>query len=252
MGGELVGRTTVVTGAGKGIGAGIALEFAEAGANVGLVDLDSAALDEVRKAIVKKGGRAVSAICDVANRAQFHDACGRFRDELGEIDALVNNAMWTKYEPLDAISEEDLERSLAIGVKAVIWGAQALCKFASPSRGATLVNLTSATAFLGFRNAASYSAAKGAIAALTRQLAVELGPRHIRVNAIAPGPIPTAGARTVVDEEGWRRREARTPLGVLGGPADIGRAAVFLISDAGKFVTGQILTVDGGFTIAGP
>lgn len=246
------GLTAIVTGAGRGLGKAIALEFSRAGANVGLIDLDRDSLDDVGNVIAEGGGRSSLRLCDVSDRKEFHLACEALCGEFGQLDALVNNAMWTRYEPLENISEESLERTLAVGAKSVIWGAQALLKLASSVRGAALINLTSATASLGFRNAASYSAAKGAVAAVTRQLAIELGPRHIRVNAILPGPIPTPGGAAVVDEDGWRRRKDRTPLGHLGEPSDVGQAAVFLASPAGRFMTGQILTVDGGFTVAGP
>ncbi|EHK74906.1 short chain dehydrogenase/reductase family oxidoreductase [Sinorhizobium meliloti CCNWSX0020] len=161
------------------------------------------------------------------------------------LSLLVSSAIWTRYEPLRELTPDVLRRQLAVGVDAAIWGAQIAQDLMSSEDGGALVLFGSPVGQLGFHGTTAYSAAKGAIGALTRQLAMELGAARIRFNAISPGPIPTVG------EEGYRRRIERTPLGHLGAPDHVAAAALFLASDASRFVTGQMLCVDGGLSIAG-
>jgi NAD(P)-dependent dehydrogenase (short-subunit alcohol dehydrogenase family) len=166
---------------------------------------------------------------------------------IGRIDAVVNNAMLIRYDPIEAVEEPTLDRMLAIGIKGTIWGTQALLRHMDPAGGGVLLNLASPTAERGIPNTAVYSLVKGAIGTLTRTLAAELGPRGVRVNALAPASIPTPGAVAITPRDEYERRATRIPLRRLGHESDATAAALFLLSDAAAYISGEILHVDGGF-----
>jgi NAD(P)-dependent dehydrogenase (short-subunit alcohol dehydrogenase family) len=187
-------------------------------------------------------------VADAADRKAVFDAAATLHSTFGPVTAVVNDAIWIRYEPIDQVTDETLDRMLAVGVKSAFWGVQALLAHRG-EQPAAVVNLASPVADLGTANTASYTAVKGAIAALTRQLAVELGPKGIRVNAVTPGAVPTPGARAIVDEAGYAKRRAQTPLGRLGDEEEIAAAIAFLISGGASFITGEILHVDGGISI---
>lgn len=249
MKGTLAGQVVLVTGAGRGIGASTALELALRGAKVGLVDVDAALAAETEATIHAQGGEALALPTDVSDRQAIHEAGAALAKRFGPLTAVVNNAIWIRYEPVDAVTEDVLGRMLGIGLKGTFWGVQALLAHRDPAVPASIVNLASPAADLGVANTSSYSAIKGAIVALTRQLAVELGPQGVRVNAVAPGAVPTPGARGIVSEEGYALRKRQTPLGRLGTPEDVARAIAFLISMEADFVTGEVLHADGGISV---
>jgi NAD(P)-dependent dehydrogenase (short-subunit alcohol dehydrogenase family) len=158
--------------------------------------------------------------------------------------------MWIRYGPISSIDEETLDGMLAIGLKGVIWAIQRAEPAMAARGGGSIINMCSPVAEIGLPFSAVYATVKGGIAALTRQAAVELAPKAIRVNAISPGPIRTPGTEAILDEEGWKARAARTPLGHLGEPHDIGSVAAFLASQRSRFITGVTLRVDGGLTVS--
>jgi len=235
---DLSGKSILITGAARGLGRALALGAARAGAQVAAFDLDASLLAELRAS-----PSITPYVVDVVDRAAFVAAAAR----IGRIDAVVNNAMLIRYDAIEAVDEAILDRMLAIGIKGAVWGVQALLRHMDPAVGGVVLNLASPTAERGFPTTAVYSMVKGAMATLTRTLAAELGPRRVRVNALAPGSIPTPGAVAITPQEEYERRATRIPLRRLGREEDATYASLYLLSDAASFVSGEILHVDGGF-----
>ncbi len=237
----LTDRVAVVTGGAVGIGEAIALAFARFGAHVAVCDRDVANLDATANGIEAAGRRAVAAELDVRDE----EACGRFvqtvAEELGAIDVLVNNAgggFFADFLDVNAKGQDALVRENFLSVTNFVRSAVAVM----PERGASIVNLTSIEAHRAAPGYAVYSAMKAAVTSLTQSLALELGPRLIRVNCIAPDVIPTPGIGPV---------GVHTPLPVAGDVDDVAACAVFLASDLSRFVTGTTIHVDGGNLAAG-
>ena len=243
-------KTVIVTGAAGGIGRAVAEEAGRAGARLALVDADAARLDETVAAIRADAGEVLSCVVDMTDREVWQKSIDDIAAHFGGIDVIVNNAMWVKYEPMAEVQEDVYRRQMAIGLDAVFWGIQAVTPHMIAQGAGSIVNMTSPASVHGIPNGSVYAAVKGAISALTRQCAVELGQKGIRVNAVAPGPMPTPGTMRVVDEEGWKKRLARSPLGRLSTPEGVARVVVFLASDAADCVNGDVLFVDGGRSIS--
>lgn len=245
---ELAGHVVFITGAARGIGRATALLLARRGAIVGLADLDADGLAESVQAITAEGLQAHTFTVDVARRDEVLAAAAELRSRCGRLDAVVVSAMWIRYEPLEDVRDETVDRMMAIGLKSVLWAAQAAQHGMDPQRGGAIVTFASPVADRGHRGTSVYTAVKGGVAALTRELAIELAARQIRVNAVTPGATPTPGAHKIVDEAGWEVRRKATPLGRLGRPEDIAEAVAFLVSPRSSYITGEILHVDGGLT----
>lgn len=243
-------KTVIVTGAAGGIGRAVAEEAGHAGARLALVDADAARLGETAAAIRAAGAEVLPCVVDMTDRAAWQKCIDDIAAHFGGIDVLVNNAIWVKYEPMAEVQEDVYRRQMAIGVDAVYWGIQAVTPHMLAQGAGSIVNMTSPASVHGIPNGSVYAAVKGAISALTRQCAVELGQKGIRVNAVAPGPMPTPGTMRVVDEEGWKKRLARSPLGRLSTPEGVARVVVFLASDAADCVNGDVMFVDGGRSIS--
>ena len=248
---RLEGKAAFVTGAARGIGRAIALALAREGATVAIVDIDPASTAETADE-ANCIGRGLPFVCDVADRSAVADAVDRFVARCGRLDVVVNNAVHFHYAPLSDMPEEAIHRMLDVGLKGTFWVSQAATKHLIASGGGCVVNLSSAAVAFGIRNAAVYTSIKGALDAFTRQQAVELGVHGIRVNAIAPGPVETPGAHSVIDATGWEARRARTPIGRLATADDIGAAVVYLASSDALSITGITLKIDGGITVVGP
>lgn len=243
-------KVVIVTGAAGGIGRAIAEEAGRTGARLALVDADAARLDETVTAIRRDGTDVLPWVVDMTDRALWQQSIDDIAAHFGSIDVIVNNAMWVKYEPMAEVDEDSYRRQMAIGLDAVYWGIQAVSPHMIARGTGSIVNMTSPASVHGIPNGSVYAAIKGAISALTRQCAVELGQKGIRVNAVAPGPMPTPGTMRVVDEEGWKKRLARSPLGRLSTTEGVARVVVFLASDAADCVNGDVVFVDGGRSIS--
>lgn len=248
--GRLEGRSAFVTGAGGGIGRAIARAFAQEGARVGAVDVDAELARETAAAL--KGGRGTALVCDIADRQAVFAAMEEFTEAAGGLDILVNNAVFFHYAPLVDMPESIVDRMIDVGIKGSLWALQAATPHLIARGGGCVINLSSVAVSFAIRNAAVYSSIKGALDTLTRQQAVELGPHRIRVNALAPGPVSTPGANSVIDAAGWKARRQRTPIRRLATAEEIAAAAVFLASDEALSIAGVTLKIDGGITIAGP
>jgi NAD(P)-dependent dehydrogenase (short-subunit alcohol dehydrogenase family) len=249
MSGPLNGQVVLVTGAGRGIGRATGEVLAARGAKVGVLDIDPATAEATAAAIGETGGEALALSADVADRSQVFAAAEKLKAKFGAPTAVVNDAIWIRYEPIDKVTVETIGRMFDVGLKGVFWGIQALLSLRDPSAPASIINIASPAADLGIANAATYSTIKGGIVALTRQLAVELGPQGVRVNAVAPGSIPTPGARAIVDEAGFAKRREQAPLRRQGLPEEIAMGIAFLIGPDAAFVTGEVLHVDGGISV---
>ena len=233
---RLKNKTAFVTGAGGGIGRAIADAMEREGAKVARVDIDGKTPYQ----------------CDVSDRSAVFRAMERFVAEAGGLDILVNNAVYFHYAPLVDMPEDKIHRMVDVGLKGVYWATQAATPHLIARGGGSVINLSSVAVSFGITNAGVYSSIKGAIDAFTRQQAVELAPHGIRVNALAPGPVSTPGANTVIDEAGWEKRRARTPLQRLATAEEIGAAAVYLASDDARSIAGVTLKIDGAITVVGP
>ncbi|MEN9704405.1 MAG: hypothetical protein RLZZ393_284 [Pseudomonadota bacterium] len=248
---DLSSQSIFVTGAGRGLGRSMALKLASCGAAIAVVDVDAAACGGVADEVRALGGTAMSLPADVSDRSALMAAAAKFAANRGRIDAVVNNAMLLKYEPLELVTEETLDRMTGIGIKGSMWGAQALLAHYDRERGGAIINMASPVAERGFPNTSAYSLVKGAIVTLTKVLAAELGPKGIRVNAIAPGSVPTPGALGLNDKSEYERRTRTIPLRRLGHEDDNAEACAFLLSPEASFINGEILHVDGGIAAAG-
>ena len=248
---DLSDQHVFITGAARGLGRSMAEKLARCGATVAVSDIDGAGCDAVAAGIRAAGGKALAYRVDVAVRDELMLAAGQFSVHCGRIDAMVNNAMLLRYEPVEKITPATLDRMTSIGIHGSIWGTQALLAHYDATRGGAIVNMASPVAEKGFPNTAAYSLVKGAIVTLTKVLAAELGPRNVRVNAIAPGSVPTPGALGLNDPAEYERRARTIPLRRLGHESDNAEACAFLLSRAASFINGEILHVDGGIAAAG-
>ncbi len=246
---KLTGKVAVVTGASKGIGAAIAKHLAAEGAAV-VVNYASSkdGAERVVGEISGRGGRAVAVKANLAKQADINQLFAETKKAFGQIDVLVNNAGIYEFSPVEAITEEHFHKQFDLNVLGLILATQAAAKQFGPA-GGSIINISSVVSTLGVPNAAVYSGTKGAVDAITRSLAKELGPRGIRVNAINPGMVETEGvhAAGIAESDMRKQVEAQTPLGRIGQPQDIATAAVFLASPDSAWITGETLTIAGGY-----
>lgn len=246
--GKLKGKVAVVTGASKGIGAGIAKELAAEGASV-IVNYASARqdADRVVDEISKKGGKAVAVQGNVSKKAEVERLFAEAEKAFGKIDILVNNAGVYEFVPLEDVTERQFHKMFDTNVLGMLLATQEALKHFNAD-GGSIVNVGSLASSLTPPTAVVYNATKGAVDAITHTLAKELGPRKIRVNSVNPGMVVTEGAVAGGYTEGDMRKtfESLTPLGRIGETEDVAPAAVFFASPDSKWITGETLLIAGG------
>lgn len=238
------GKTAIVTGAGQGIGEGIAGALVSLGARVALVDMDEARVSKVAAVLAGDGTSAQAYVGDIRDAEFLADAVGQILEKWGQIDVLVNNAGVIRDNLLGNISEEDWDTVLDVNLKGTFLCCRAVVPHMKERQYGKIVNIASRSA-LGNVGQANYSASKGGVISFTRTLALELAKYGINVNAVSPGFIDTPMTRGLPAKA--RERLLRMqPSGKAGAPEDIANAVCFLASDAARFITGQVLNVDGG------
>lgn len=245
---KLTGKVAVVTGASKGIGAGIAKELAAQGASV-VVNYASSkeGAEKVVAEITKAGGKAIAVGGSVAKAGDIEKLFAETKKAYGKVDILVNNAGVYAFAPLEAITEEEIDRIFDTNVKGLLLATKAgVALF--PPEGGSVINIGSVASEQTPPMSGVYSGTKGAVDAITRVFAKELGPKKIRVNAVNPGPVVTEGFKTAgVEGSDFEKSMLQgTPLGRLGQPDDVATVVAFLASDDARWVTGSLLQAAGG------
>ncbi len=241
-------KIAIVTGGGSGLGFAIAEKFVQHGIQAIIAGRDK---DKLKAAKEKLGSLCEAKVCDVSNLSSIPAFVDDVINTYGQIDILVNNAGINLKKEFTQVTDEEFQRIMTTNVNAVFAMSREVVKQMLAKGSGCIINISSMAAQYGIPKVIAYSASKTAIDGMTRAMAVELSPRGIRVNAIAPGFIYSDMTAKALDSDPERKAKVfgRTPMGIMGQPEDIGNAALYLASDAAKFVTGVILPVDGGNSI---
>jgi 3-oxoacyl-[acyl-carrier protein] reductase len=245
---KLAGKVAIVTGASKGIGAGIAKQLAAEGAAV-VVNYASSkeGADRVVAEIESNDGKALAVRANMAKKAEIESLFAETKKAFGRLDILVNNAGIYEFVPLEGVTEEHFHKMFDLNVLGLILASQEAAKHFD-SAGGSIINISSVASTAAPANTSVYSATKGAVDAVTKSLAKELGPRNIRVNSINPGMVETEGvhAAGIMESDFRKEVETKTPLGRIGQTEDVAPAAVFLASQDSQWITGETLFISGG------
>lgn len=242
---ETKNKTAVVTGAGKGIGKGIAVALAQEGYNIVVSDINKEDSEQVARELAEMGAKVLAIKCDVSNKQEVENLFAQTTKGFGKADVLVNNAGIYPFVPFSEMKESDWDKVMNVNMKGVLFCSQEALK--TMPEGGRIINISSIAAFVGFEGLVHYCASKGAINGMVRALALEMASKKITVNAVAPGAIDTPGAQST--KEGKSQTIAMIPLKRMGDPKDIADAVVFLASEKSGYITGQTIIVDGGWTL---
>ncbi|HEY5403124.1 MAG TPA: glucose 1-dehydrogenase, partial [Pyrinomonadaceae bacterium] len=249
---ELNGKVAVVIGGTSGIGLAIAKGMAEAGADVVPTSRRAEQVEAAAKEIEARGKRSIQIASDVSDRASLQNVLDETVKAFGKVDIMVNSAGRTKRAPTLDFTDEDWDSIIDTNLTGTLRAAQVFGRHMLERQYGSIINIASLSTFVALYEVAAYSASKAAVASLTKSLAIEWGPRGVRVNAIAPGVFRTPLNEKLLDEtERGREFLLRTPMKRFGNVEELAGAAIFLASDAASFVNGEVLAVDGGFLASG-
>jgi len=245
---DLGGQVAIVTGAARGLGRLIAETLAASGGTVACVDVNAELLAQTAQGIGAAGGAAEAFPCDVTDSQRVNQVVKEVVQKWGRLDILVNNAGITRDTPVVRMQDDQWDAVLAINLRGTFLFTRAAARPMMKGRRGRIINMASVSGMMGNPGQANYSASKAGVIGLTRTVARELAGRKITVNAVAPGFIATE-MTAALGEEILEEVKKRTPLGRLGEPRDVADAVLFLASEAAGFITGHVLTVDGGLTV---
>jgi 3-oxoacyl-[acyl-carrier protein] reductase len=256
MGREILkGRVAIITGAGQGLGRAVAREFAEEGCAVALFDINSQTLSEAEAELKGKGHLVRSYVLDITDYSAFHLAIEDVVEKWKHLDILVNNAAIARYGTILEDSLEQWRNQISVNLEAVYMGTKIVVPHLVRQQFGRIINIASIQGFASSGQCGAYNAAKGGVIALTKSLAVELAPYNIAVNAVAPGFMRTPMSvvngveeSTTEDFLKWYVEKRHIPMARTGYPEDVSGAVVFLASDYCRYMTGNLLVVDGGLT----
>jgi NAD(P)-dependent dehydrogenase (short-subunit alcohol dehydrogenase family) len=243
---RLTGKVAIVTGGGSGIGKAVAMAFVREGAQVVIAGRDG---EKLEHAAAEIGGDCLAVSADVSSTKGTEKLVSAAIEKFKRINILVNNAAVLLPGTAESLSEEDFDQTFDINVRGVWLVSRAVLPHMRDAAGGSIVNIGSVLSLVGARNRVAYSASKGAVAAMTKAMALDHAAENIRVNCICPGIVETEMvAKFNTDESVRRQRVALHPMGCFGQPQDIASAAVFLASDESGWTTGSVLTIDGGYS----
>ncbi|MEZ2352684.1 beta-ketoacyl-ACP reductase [Caballeronia sp. RCC_10] len=245
---RLQGKVAIITGAGQGIGAATALKFAREGAIVAACDLNHDAVTRVADACREAGGQASAFCLDMSDRARVDDMVAAVREQHGRIDVLVNNAGITRDARLQKMTVEQFDAVIDVNLRAVFHATQAVSDHMVARGSGVILNASSVVGIYGNFGQTNYAAAKFGVIGFTKTWSRELGPKGVRVNAVAPGFIDTPILATI-PEEVLAKMRAQVPLGRLGKPEEIANIYAFLASDEASYINGAVIEASGGMTL---
>lgn len=250
---SLAGKSSILTGAGRGLGQAMANALARAGSSVAIFDINSQDAESAAAEIINSGGKAISIQLDVTDSQQVKMGLQKTLDNFGKVDILVNNAGITSRAPFEELEETDWEKVIGVNLGGIYRCTRYVAKYMIENKiPGSIINIASISGLVGNRGGLNshYCATKGGVIALTRSLAVEWAPYHVRVNALAPGYFvtPMTDRLKNINREFYNELVSRVPLGRFGDISDLTGAIIYLASDASSFITGHALVIDGGYT----